>query len=39
MAFLCRGEFAADSKFHKNKKKKVVVKLKKNKNDSFENVF
>lgn len=37
--FLCRGDFATDSKFHKAKNKKVVVKLRKNKNDSFENVF
>jgi len=39
MTFLCRGDFEADSKFHKVENKKVVVRLRKNKNDSFGNVF
>lgn len=38
MTFLCRGDFAADSKFQKAKEKKAIV-LQKNKHDSFGNVF
>lgn len=39
MNFLCRGDFATDSRFHSSPLKKVRVKLKQAKSNSFNVVF